>query len=180
MATQFTSPQHSWSVGEVVTAANMNTFLRDNMGVVGTPPLCIVQIGSTQTFTSGSAETQLNWGNSGAYIDTVGGWSPSTQTYTVAVNGWYEVNLSVLATVASGITGVNQWQVAVQKNGSDILLGLASTFESTSETCRAFGKVYMSISETFKFTVYNGAGVYNITTVHDPAACFAEMRWFSA
>jgi hypothetical protein len=57
----WTSPK-TWSVNEVVTAANMNTHLKDNMIFVGSPPQCsvsnVTQSVPNLTLTALNADTE--------------------------------------------------------------------------------------------------------------------------
>jgi hypothetical protein len=55
---------HVWTTGEQVSAANMNTYLKDNLLALREPPRCIMYLGTSQLIGSGTVDVKV-------LIDTV-------------------------------------------------------------------------------------------------------------
>lgn len=89
----WTTPK-TWSTNEVVTAANMNTHLRDNMTFVGNPPRCSVFNSGVQSIANGT--TVVLTANSENYdSDTMHSTVTNTSRITATTAGIYLVVATV-------------------------------------------------------------------------------------
>ena len=103
----------TWAVGELLTAAKLNTDLRDGINFLLNPPRALIT-DPTPTSISGSTMTTLSWGSE--EYDNDGGHSTSSNTsrYTVQTAGRYEY----LANINWTQTGAGNREVYVRKNGT--------------------------------------------------------------
>jgi hypothetical protein len=112
----WTTPK-SWATNEVVTAANMNTHLRDNMAFVGSPPSCAVynsaSITNNNTFVVMTANTEL-WDT-----DSMHSTVSNTSRITANTAGRYQLN----TTMRFGINTAGSRAISYRLNGgTDIQL----------------------------------------------------------
>lgn len=83
----WTTPR-TWATNEVVTSANMNTHVRDNLAFLGTPPRCSVSNSAAVAVTTATA-TILN-ANTEAYDnDTMHSTVSNTSRITINTAGVY-------------------------------------------------------------------------------------------
>lgn len=134
----YTTPK-TWTAGEIVTAANMNQQVRDNISFLANPPACRVYNNANISTTSGASALALTF-NSERY-DTDGMHSTSVNTDRITINtaGLYVITADVwFASNATGrraafvnlngivtITGL----VISATNGDDTDMNLATTYK---------------------------------------------------
>lgn len=84
----------TWAVGELLTAAKLNTDLRDGLSFLLGPPLAVLVKNATQSVSS-TTFTPLTW--EVEQIDRDGGHSTVTNTsrYTCLTAGWYHLHASI-------------------------------------------------------------------------------------
>jgi len=98
----FTTPK-TWSTNEVVTAANMNTHLRDNMAFVASPPQCSVQAAVSQSVPTGT-HTSLIAPTENFDNDAMHSTVTNTSRITITTAGRYQVMATlVFGANATGI-----------------------------------------------------------------------------
>lgn len=131
----WTSPR-TWVAGETVTAAIMNTHVRDNLSYLAAPPVFVgeqltLQSIPNNTLTAITFDTEV--------IDTENGHSTSTNPsrYTVTIPGYFDVDALVLYN--NNGTGARRAAIAV--NGTEIIeanymtvTGVVSTSAATVAT----------------------------------------------
>lgn len=81
----------TWTVGELLTAAKMNTDVRDGLNFLLAPPLAVLTKNATQSFSSGSY-VAVTWPTE--LVDRDGGHSTSSNTsrYTSQTAGYYTLH----------------------------------------------------------------------------------------
>lgn len=84
----------TWTVGELLTAAKLNTDLRDGLNFLLSPPLAVLRLSADITISNNSV-TGVSW-NSEA-IDRDGGHDNVTNPtrYTAQTAGWYDVGIAI-------------------------------------------------------------------------------------
>jgi hypothetical protein len=97
----WTTPK-TWSTNEVVTAANMNTHLRDNMAFVGSPPSCSVFNSGAQSVTS-STFVAMTANSERWDTDTMHSTVSNTSRITATTAGRYQFNTTM--TIAANASG---------------------------------------------------------------------------
>lgn len=101
----WTTPK-SWATNEVVTAANMNTHLRDNVAFLGSPPACSVY-NSAPVSVANSTLTLLGANSENYDTDTMHSTSVNTSRITFTTAGRYQVSATVrFATDNDGVRAV--------------------------------------------------------------------------
>lgn len=111
----WTTPR-TWVAGETVTAAIMNTHVRDNLAYLAAPALFVgVQLSAQAIPNTGLTAITLD----SEVIDTDGGHSTVTNTsrYAVPFAGYYDVDAVIL--YSANTTG--QRRAAVYVNGSEVI-----------------------------------------------------------
>jgi hypothetical protein len=87
--------QRTWSVGDIVTAAEMNANVRDSVNFLAAVPLFIALQQTAQSIANASGGgTPLNFADvSGVIVDSYNGHSTSSNPsrYAAQVAGWYKV-----------------------------------------------------------------------------------------
>lgn len=91
----------TWTVGELLTAAKLNTDLRDGLNFLLSPPLAVLRI-SANTLIANNTLVSVSWTTEA--IDRDGGHDNVTNPirYTAQTAGWYDIAGSVLFYTASG------------------------------------------------------------------------------
>lgn len=134
----YTTPK-SWSTNEVVTAANLNTHLRDNVAFLGSPPACSA-FHNVAVSVPVSTNTVLS--ANGENYDTDGMHSTVTNTSRITFNtaGRYLVMATVRFAATSGGARVLHMRinggtpqassafVADASLGTDVVLSAARSF----------------------------------------------------
>lgn len=94
MSTEWTAPK-TWTVGEVLPAADLNTYVRDNTLYHHDPPRCAVRLTSTQTVTN-ATDHPLAWDE--AVWDSHGDmWDVGAPgTVTITRDGVYSIHCATL------------------------------------------------------------------------------------
>jgi hypothetical protein len=136
----WTTPK-TWSVNEVVTAANMNTHLRDNMSFVGAPPQCSVSTVTPQSIANLTL-TALNADLEAYDNDSMHSTSTNNSRITINTAGRY----LFCATVGfSNATGLRQG--IFRRDGTTYILGGVITMAVT-----VVADTVLSFSQTIPLT----------------------------
>src|SRR5580658_2053967 len=89
----------TYTVSQVLTAGNLNTYLSANMQFLATPPICTVYRATALTLTD-ATPTTIPYDT--VVVDSVSGFDLSTHKYDVQVAGSYLVTASLGVASASG------------------------------------------------------------------------------
>jgi len=98
----FTTPK-TWSTNEVVTAANMNTHVRDNIAFLGSPPACSVKAAVSQSVPN-ATHTALIAPTENFDTDTMHSTVTNTSRITATTAGRYLVSATLV--FGSNATGI--------------------------------------------------------------------------
>jgi hypothetical protein len=125
---------HGWTSGEVVTAANLNTYVNDNLNALASPPFCDVYA-TTPGNTSGTAGTFTAIPFDSENADSTGTMhSTATQTsrITVPIDGLYHVEGGVA--ILSQANSINALRCFVALNGAAQTSTYASSYVPPSSS----------------------------------------------
>lgn len=146
----------TWTVGELLTAAKMNTDLRDGLNfLLSGKPLAILGRNASQSIPNG-AGTPIAWDLE--TVDRDGGHSTVTNNsrYTAATAGWYRVQGSVQWTAnATGIRDCGFVVNAAIQNHS--FTGLGSSV--ANHGVQNDGLVLLAVNDYVEFSVTQTSGI---------------------
>src|SRR5919197_2582011 len=150
---------YTWSVGELMTAAKMNSYLRDLASFLLSRPYASLTHNTTQSITN-VTDTPVNFNTELA--DTDGGHSTSTNTsrYTAQTAGLWDVS----ACVPWEINGTGKREAYLKVNnttyyGSDTATAAASSRVSAAPAAL----IPVSVGDYIEVQVYqNSGGALNI------------------
>ncbi len=171
----------TWAVGELLTAAKLNTDLRNGLNFLLAPPLAILTVPSTTSLPN-NATTALTWTNE--IIDRDNGHNNATNNtrYTVQTAGYY----SLYSTVAYDAGTNNRRLLYLRKNGNtDLQLAV---FDQTAATASDYPvyctqevatKVLLNVGEYVEVAIFQNHGsAINLT--FGVAGCPRfEVQWIS-
>ena len=109
----------TWTVGELLTAAKLNTDLRDGLLFLFNPPLCSLQTGSTTQSIANNTTTDIVFSTAASAIELVdsdGMHSLVTNTarVTAVTAGWYKTD----GLVAYALNGTGSRSAIIARNGA--------------------------------------------------------------
>ncbi len=171
-----TPSQRTWVTGEVVTAAELNSNVRDSVNFIIAPPLFVgyqtsAQSITTATWTSLLMDTEV--------IDRDGGHSTVTNTsrYTAQTAGYYRC--SGLFSIAGNTTGRRGTRWAVNGTvitSTDVLLPSASATSGFPTYTR---EVFLNVGDYVELQVFqDSGGSLNTPTAAENQSGVA-LRWVS-
>ncbi len=105
----------TWTVGELLTAAKLNTDLRDGLNFLLAPPLAQLRKSGNQTGIASGSTTLITWDVED--VDRDNGHSNVTNNtrYTAQTAGYYDLSTTITFDSISG----NQYRLALfRKNGT--------------------------------------------------------------
>lgn len=167
----------TWVVGEIVTAAFMNTNIRDSgLFLIGTPFAevfqAVAQSVANATFTAATFDSTL--------VDSDGGHSNATNNtrYTGKTPGWFY--FSGGASFAGGATGSRATQWA--KNGATVTASSIFSFAGTAVTTLsvpARGKMIQlnGTTDFVELQLFQSNGAALLTSVAATDGCTMNVRW---
>jgi hypothetical protein len=146
----------SWSTNEVVTAAKMNTHVRDNVAFLGSPPSVAVNNSASvsvanATFTVMLANTEL-WDT-----DTMHSTSSNTSRLTATTAGRYQLNV----TMRFGVNATGSRVIAYRVNGvaTDIqLMAVPNAGGSVETVLSGSADIVMAAADYVECTCWQSAG----------------------
>jgi hypothetical protein len=171
----------TWTVGELLTAAKLNTDLRDGLNFLLAPPLAIL-LGPGTTSITNTTTTALPW--TSETIDRDGGHDNTTNNtrYTCQTAGYYEM----CAQVAWG-SGTNKLRDTNIRTGGSTNV-VSDEFDQTGvdggngvrPISRVMGTAYLSVGTYAEVTVWQDDGfTISLTFVLSGLPRF-ELRWVSS
>ena len=171
----------TWTVGDLLTASNLNLDLRDSLNFLLAPPLAILIDPGTGPIPDATV-TALPWPSEA--IDRDGGHSNSTNNtrYTCQTAGYYDIYCAV----AWQHTTANRRNLNIRKNGSTDLAG--SIFDQTAATDTSFPlyptqsvslKTFLSVGDYVETTVWhNNGGAIPLSAIVTGLQRW-ELQWVS-
>jgi hypothetical protein len=135
----WTTPK-TWSTNEVVTAANMNTHVRDNMSFLGSPPACSVQAAVSQSVPT-STHTSLIAPTENFDTDAMHSTVTNTSRITFTTAGRYLVSATLV--FGSNVTGIRILSFFVDAT---------TRYEMVAVAANTGGNTTLSGSRAFSFT----------------------------
>ena len=166
----------TWTVGELLTAAKLNTDLRDGLNFLLAPPRVLTQKSTSQTGLGGSTFHAVTWDNE--ITDTDGGHSNSTNNtrYTIQTAGAWEFSCSVLWSNDSSTGGR---AALFRKNGSTVLPGITHFpgMSSGSSCVSVTTTALLSVSDYVEVIAFHSAGSNLTLNTSADAPAFMSARW---
>lgn len=160
----------TWTVGELLTAAKLNTDLRDGLTFLLSPPLAVLKA-SAGTVTGGGDKPiafQLE------DIDRDGGHSTVTNVtrYTAQTAGWYSITSTVGMTLPGGSDGYSD--CFHRKNGTTKHASTNLWASTNNRTIIVAGKMFLAVGDYAEVALY-----LNATITTDAATARFELEWCS-
>ncbi|MGW0805277.1 hypothetical protein [Nonomuraea sp. NPDC002799] len=175
----------TWTASELVTAAKLNTDIRDGFNFFRSPPICRLTKSGSQSIAE-NATTAVTW--EVEVIDRDAGHSTVTNVsrYTAQTAGWYHLRASIQWEQSA----FNKWKwadVMFRKNGGtsqnrsvSTQLHTANTFATPQLT---EGLMQLNVSDYVEVMVIhlNGGGPQNILVSggFSPGVSSFDIRWVS-
>jgi len=158
----FTTPA-TWSTNEVVTAAKMNTHVRDNISFLGSPPMCSVKASGVQAIST-AVSTVLLAGTETKDTDGMHSTSVNTSRITINTAGHYLVSATVRFAVNA--TGVRFQSFYIDATTEDAMQQLAAV--SGSDTVLSGTRSYTFTAGQFvEVRAHQASGVNLNVTLED-------------
>ncbi|WP_405149425.1 hypothetical protein OG589_14475 [Sphaerisporangium sp. NBC_01403] len=158
-------------MGELLTAAKLNTDLRDGLNVLLTPPLAILRSTTLQNMTNG-ADTVLNWALED--LDTDNGHSTVTNTsrYTAQTAGYYLLNANVTFASSGAVTGTRRG--SFRKNGTTMFSRVRQVPSVSAYTgVVVVARVFLAVNDYVEVIGWQDSGG-TLTTDNES---FNDPRW---
>lgn len=161
----------TWTVGELLTAAKLNTDVRDAINFLLARPFAILGKSANQNI---AASAMVTWDTE--FIDRDGGHSNVTNNtrYTAQTAGWYQVVACLGWTAGSGILQANLY-----KNGliTSPLIQDFTVPNVASAVITAVGFVFLSVAEYIEVQGFNGGGSRDVVAHTGNAATRFSVEW---
>ncbi len=172
------------SVGDKISAGNWNTYERDALNFLLSPPRCKVFNSTTYTIASSAVFTLLSWDSEVYDTDTMHSTVTNTSRLVATTAGLYSHTTSIF--FAANATG--QRAIEVRKNAAGSNSGGTLIVQSNSGAA-ATGAASMSVSTTtdvqmtagdyLEVFVYQSSGG-SLASIGGVEATFALMRWVAS
>lgn len=164
------------TVGQILTAAEWNSNVRDGINYLLNPPLFVGVQSTVQSVASGA------WGwltIDTTTVDTYSGHSNATNNmrYTAQVAGWYEVTVGV--SWASSGTGIRSVGVGVNST-TPIAASIESMYPGTAgydPVCQTTYTVFLNVGDYVQGLVEQTSGAALSTNQSASGASFLAVRW---
>ncbi|MFI6296699.1 hypothetical protein ACIBEJ_34275 [Nonomuraea sp. NPDC050790] len=166
--------QRTWTVGELLTAAKLNTDLRDAVNFLLAPPLALLRLSADINIPNATL-TAINWNTE--VIDRDGGHDNSTNPfrYTFQTAGYYEVATQI----AFNTNGTGLRLVHLYDNNYP-LAGNQGTGNSVQLTCISAGRThFFNVGEYILVQVYQNSGAPLGIWAQPGGLCQMSARWVS-
>jgi hypothetical protein len=167
--------QRSWVVGEIVTAAYLNTNVRDATNFLLAPPLCDVAQASAQSIPN-NALTALTWDTEVTDNDSAHSTVTNSSRITFQAAGWYHYEALYIA--AFNTAGYRI--VAAYKNGALYKPGQRLTPSVSNATdIAASGYIQVVVGDYLEIFVYQSSGAALLTDTTNLGRPYCTTRWVS-
>lgn len=167
---------HSWTTGEVATAANLNNDTVSTWNFLSAKPLCVLRQTTIQTVPT-ATWTGINFDTEDLDRDNGHSTVSNTSRYVAQTAGWYlvtgQVNMSSNTTSARfacfQINGTNRYA----KDGRTPLTGGSNTPATTNTV------LYLNVGDYAEFAAWQGTGSGLSTQVNDDGNPRFTLLWVS-
>lgn len=172
---------HTVAVGDKITAADENTYVRDAVSYLLNPPRIHAYAGSTQTLTTATI-TVLTFDTENWDTDGMHSTSSNTSRLVVVTTGLYACNFGV-----TFATNATSWRyLNIRKNaagasggGTSVYQGFTSGLAVSNNNITASFDVSLNAGDYLEvFASQNSGG--NLATVAGSLATFGQMRWVAS
>lgn len=166
----------TWTVAELLTAAKLNTDVRDGLNFLLAPPRALLQMTGNQSIPNNS-HTPVDWDDE--QYDPDGGHSNSVNParYTFQTAGWWEVH----SRIAHPANTTGQRLLRPRKNGSTVLPGgwTSNTWPTDGYViCLMTTWVLVSVSDYVEVTAFQNSGVsLTMPDNWDSSFNFMSCKW---
>jgi hypothetical protein len=152
-----------FTAGQILTAAQMNTYIRDNINFLYKPPMCVLN-STTPVGITASVNTDILYSTESVDTDTMHSTTVNTGRITINTAGVYVVNAQ-LAMAGSGADG-SRVLARIVKNGTEICRTDTGNYGATTEVafCLAI-TTSCAVTDYLTFTVLQvSAGARNLNS----------------
>lgn len=166
--------QRDWVVGEIVTAAMLNSNVRDAVDFLLDPPMCDLYQAAAQSIPNG-ALTALVWDTEVYDNDSAHSTVTNSSRITIQTPGWYHVS----AAYSMDLNTTGYRLVCLYKNGSVAKTG--NRIAPSSNQTAAVLDAYLSVSagDYLEIVVLQSSGAALSTWVANAFRSFCTARWVS-
>lgn len=171
----------TWGASEAVTAAKLNTDIRDALSFYYNPPRAKMRLSASFAVNSAIA-SPVPWDTE--VYDTDGGHSTSVNNtrYVSKTDGWYYVSTCLHMSPSATASETGTREVVLYKNSTEGLKQnrqdayLLNRFSDTF-VLRTAGHVRLAINEYLEVMVYqdSGAVIFVSNNIADPS--YFSIRW---
>jgi hypothetical protein len=106
----------TWAVGELLTAAKLNTDLRDGLNLLLAPPMAVLRRSATQSIATGGSGTAVDWTVEDLDRDNGHSLVTNISRYTAQTAGWYDLTVGIAW--SGGDTSQSNRLAWFRKNGA--------------------------------------------------------------
>lgn len=166
----------TWTVGELLTAAKLNTDLRDGLNVLLSPPMAVLRKSVAQAVANATL-VFITWDVED--LDRDGGHSNVTNNtrYTSQTAGWYYLNGVVRWSTGAGDSREYLYRKTLSGGGTE-------TYSMQSEPnvgalVRGSMHLFLSVNDYVEVGVAQNSGASINTSGHTDGNTRFEVRWAS-
>ena len=169
------------AVGDKITAANWNTYERDAMSFLLSPPRCYVYLTTVPSPANG-VETLISWDTELYDTDTMHSTSTNASRLVATTTGLYACSFQVAWTGnATGVRGVH-----VRKNsagnvasGTQMARSFIPTGNISGNSVNCVADLQMTATDYLEVFTYQSSGGA-LAVVGGSALTWASMRWVAS
>lgn len=164
----------TWTVGEQLTAAKLNTELRDAINFLLSPPTALLHGSGTQSL-SNNTWTAINWANE--QYDNDGGHSNSSSPsrFTAQTAGWYELTATGSWASGAGVLRGLKFRKSNSADYGELIGGLTS---NGLAALHISASVQLAVGDYVEVFAYqDSGGSLNFTYLVDTSPNFFHIRW---
>lgn len=174
----WTTPR-TWAVGETLTAANLNTYLRDNTSFLGSGPIVSVSAGAATTMTTAGTWYPVAFNTETVDTDNMHSTVSNTSRLTATTAGYYLVTgQALIATTATA----TYFHTGILFNGGTNPTNFSSVYIPTTPSTYWGAPVsriiYMAATQYVELVVRCGVNATPTASAAGTLATF-EARWIS-
>jgi hypothetical protein len=167
----------TWVTGTVVTAAQLNTNIRDGLNFFVLPPICVLRQTIVQSIPNGTW-TGLNMDVED--IDRDNGHSTVTNTsrYTAQTSGWYQAEGTYAYAGGGGSAGYRLAGLRINGAVTPFAVnGWATTLGCSTGTA---AKAFLNVGDYLELAVQQFSGVSINTDDTSYGNCRYSLKWISS
>lgn len=167
----------TFAAGEKLTAAKLNTNVRDAISFLLNPPRAGMGRNSTVFSVPNNAATPVDFDTELYDTDAMVNLGSSTQAITIVTPGWYDIVGQV--SFASNNTGVRLGRITV--NGTAVAADYAPAAAANGIVVNLKAQnVQLVAGDLVRLAAYQNSGVALNTLITAGERCFLTARWVAA